>query len=540
MLVAAGTVGVWSVVVPPRVQVQVRDRTIASLVAAADAHHGAGDHALAVRLYTTAARQADPDSRGAILGKITRCVAEVGDPKTALEVTLPVIELAPHASFGPYDPILARAVESRTKEISLIDRYDQTQERFVAELRPEDRPKVELAAARLELVANGAFPPAERREAGRLRERFRALLRGEPPRYEALAVPKEVALPRGTADELHRRSLDATFSPWDRGKAAFAEGRSREAARDWDTALEAYRTAFDLIRTVFPFYPGTDPDAPPESKPPFPIDADPDHRLLADIEGAIRRLDPGTPSALRGGLRFHVEGLDFPPEVAVWFKPRLIAPGVDPKFAEIRSWMGYNLDRNVELKGGRPAWVGVADGRYRLTIPAPGKSASWGSPEDPDLRFYSLLEVDYSGLPAEVEIRGVTVDLPPLQARLVEEIKLLSPADRTPFDLSEGFFRWTPVPTAEKYLLSITAVVTNEAGGTTRKGFGSYESKATTVCLGVAPDQHGLLASLARELSPGGIGEWGIHAVDAAGQKVGAVVGPGRTFVVARGLERPR
>jgi predicted Ser/Thr protein kinase/tetratricopeptide (TPR) repeat protein len=477
MLVAAGTVLVWSVIVPPRVQVQVRDRTIASLVAEADAHHGAGDHALAVQLYTTAARQADPYSRGAILAKITRCVAEVGDPKKALELTLPVVELAPHASFGPYDPILARAVESRTRGIFLKNRYDQTQKRFVEELPPEGERKVEIAAARLELVANGAFPLAERREAGRLLERLRSLLRGE--RYARLVVPKEFALPRGTADDLHRRSLDAMQPPWDRGKAAYAEGRSREAAGEWDTALEAYRTAFDLIRTVNPFYPGTDPDAPLESKPPFPIDADPDHRLLADIEAAIRRLDPGAPSALRGGLRFHVEGLDFPPEVAVWFIPRLIAPSVDPKFADIQSWKEY--DRSVVLKGGRPEWVGVADGRYRLAIP--DSSKRWESPGGSN---FSLLEVDYSGLPTEVEIRGATVDLPPLQARLVAEIKLLSPADGSPFDLSEGFFRWTPVPTAEKYYLSIGVGVTNETGGTNHKSFGAYETKATTVCLGVA------------------------------------------------------
>jgi predicted Ser/Thr protein kinase len=542
VLVAAGTIGVWSLVVPPRVHVQVRDRTIASLVNEADAHHDTGDHALAVRLYTTAARQAKGDSRRTILGKISRCVEDLDDPKTAVEVALPVIELDRHVSFGRYDPILARAVDGRTRGVSLNHRHDQSPGNFIAELRPEDREKMELAEARLELVANGDFPIADRQEAGRLLERARALLRGEEPQHKSFVMPKEVTLPKGTAEELHRRSLDTLLSPWDRGKAAYAEGRACEAAHDPDAALDAYQRAFDLIRSVFPFYAGTDPAAPQQSKPRLPLDLDPERRLLADIDAAIHRLDPNAPEMMHGGLRFHVEGLEFPPEVAVSFSPRLIAPSVDARFAEIPSsiWIGsVNADR-LSLKGGQPAWVGVADGRYRLTIPAPGKSFSYsGPPDETTRRFHSLLEVDYSGLPVEVEVRGATIDLPPLRARLLEEIRLLGPPDRAPFDPNEGFFRWTPVPGVTKYVLQIAIVASNEEGGTTHKSFGDYQTEATTVCLGVAPDQYRVFSNLSREFRAGSIGEWTVVAVDAAGRRLGAVVGADRTFLVARGLERP-
>ena len=85
----------------------MQDRTIASLTDAAETHHSSGDHALAVRLYTTAARQADSGERREILKKLTRCVAEIHDPKTALEVVLPVIDLEPHLSFGPLMPTRA-------------------------------------------------------------------------------------------------------------------------------------------------------------------------------------------------------------------------------------------------------------------------------------------------------------------------------------------------------------------------------------------------------------------------------------------------
>ena len=157
LLIAAVAAGVGTLLVPRRVQtkVQVQDRTIASLTDAAETHHSSGDHALAVRLYTTAARQADSGERREILKKLTRCVAEIHDPKTALEVVLPVIDLEPHLSFGPLDAILARAVMSRTR----LAQLDESQ------LLPEDRVKVELIAARLELVANGAFPADERQEA---------------------------------------------------------------------------------------------------------------------------------------------------------------------------------------------------------------------------------------------------------------------------------------------------------------------------------------------------------------------------------------
>jgi hypothetical protein len=268
---------------------------------------------------------------------------------------------------------------------------------------------------------------------------------------------------------------------------------------------------------------------------------DPEHRLLADIDSAIHRLDADAPAALRGGLRFHVKGLEFPPQVSVGFDTRLISPGVAMKDAEIRTGNGHALDGRVELKGAQPAWIGVADGRYRLSIQFPGKSLYFsGKVEETTRRFYSLLEVDYSELPAEVEIRGTTIDLPPLRARLIEELKLLAPVDRAPFDLKEGFFRWTPVPGAAKYQLEVMSVANNEQGGRSHQSFGSYETKTTSVCLGVAPEQFQLLSNLDGILRPGGFGEWTVAAVDAKGRRVGAVVGQPWTFVIARGLERAK
>jgi serine/threonine-protein kinase len=492
----------------------VQERTIASLTAEAEAHHTSGDHALAVRLYTTAARRVDSARRGAILGKITRCVAEIDDPKTALEVVLPVIDLEPCLSFGPLDSTLARAVMDGTRRATFM-------------FRPEDRSKVELAAARLELVANGPFPADERQEARRLLISARALLGGKESSSTTVTMPpKEVEMPQGPAsvEDLYRRSLDASIPPWERGKAAFDAGRSRAGSGDRDGALDAYRRAFELVRSVFPFYAGIDPKAQPDSKPLV--------GLLVDIDAAIHQLDPSAPGVLRGGLRFHVDGLEFPSEVDLEFNPRITAAEVDPKlFIPFRP--------SVVSRGGRPVWVGVADGRYRLTIPNPVTIFRPSFPrDDSKQRFFSLLEIDYSALPAEVEVRGKTIDLPPARARLLKEIKLMSPADRAAFDLTEGFFRWAPIPGAAKYRLELGVVKVNEFNDESHQCFGAFETEAPIVCLGVAADQHGLLNKLASEFRPGSLGEWHVFAIDATGRSIGAVVGGYRTFVVARGLER--
>jgi hypothetical protein len=341
-------------------------------------------------------------------------------------------------------------------------------------------------------------------------------------------------LPQGPAEYLHRRSLDPSILPWERGKAAFTEGRSRAGSGDRDGALDAYRRAFELVRSVFPFYAGVDPEALPDTKPLVwnSFDMHPVPRLLADIDAAIHQLDPSVPGVLRGGLRFHVDGIEFPPGVDLDFLPRITAPEVDPKLV-------IPFQASVVSRGGRPVWVGVADGRYRLTIPHPMTMILPPiPPDDSRQRLLWLLAIDYSALPAEIEVRGKTIDLPPARARLLEEIKLMSPADRAPFDLTEGFFRWAPIPGATKYSLEIWIFDASVQGTTRYRALAGFETEATTVCLGVAPDQDGMLSRLASEFRPGGMGKWHVVAMDATGRRVGAVVGGGRPFVVARGLER--
>ncbi|QEH31852.1 Serine/threonine-protein kinase PknB [Aquisphaera giovannonii] len=534
LLVAAAAAGLaWSLL-PRRteVQVQVEDRTADSLIAEANARHAAGDHALAARLFTAAARQAPADRRPAILRDVVRCVGELSDRAAALQIAADAIELAPDLSFGAYDPLLASVADDRTRAVTPVHRSGRTpgEPEMVAELRAEDRPVVELAQTRLELVAKGNFSDDVRRDAEDRLVRIRRMLRNEPSPGTWRTIPAQIDFPKGTADELHRRSLDSSVPRWDRARAAYAEGRTRAEAGDRPGALEAYRRAFELIRCGSPTYPEPAPASAPRFDPP-------EARFLLDIEAAIRALDPAAPSRLKGGLRFRLTGLELPPGVSVFFSPSLVDPALDPKLAG----NGGGFLPNVHIGRERTAWLGVADGHYRLSVPAPGKSYGHdGRADEATERSYHLLDVDYSDLPAEVEIRGETVDLPPLRARLLEEIKLLAPADRAAFDPNEGIFRWSPVPRASRYQFALGAITVSEGGSTTKRGLGGYDTASTSLCLGTAPEQNQVLATLSRELKPGTIGEWTVQAFDASGRKLATVAGPPRNFVVARSLERGR
>src|SRR5262249_26114261 len=144
----------------------------------------------------------------------------------ALEVALSVLEMAPEASFGKYDYLVARAVAERTSDIQL-EGYHDVRGRFAERPKAKDRPKLELAEARLDRVLDG--PPgteAERQQARELRAMVHAKLVGERPDLEGYTLPTEPVLPKGTIEELRQRSTDLKLSRWERGKAAYAVAKA--------------------------------------------------------------------------------------------------------------------------------------------------------------------------------------------------------------------------------------------------------------------------------------------------------------------------
>jgi predicted Ser/Thr protein kinase len=514
----------------------VAGRTLDSMLAEAGKQHRAGDHVLAARLYTAALKRADAGRRGDILPYISRCVAETDNPKTALELALPLLEDAPELSFGEYDYLVARAVAEQTTAIQLESYYDKQRAQFFDRPKEQDRPKLERAEARLDQFLNGPHgTEAERTRARELRAMVHAKLAGERPNLGSYAPPKEPVLPKGTIEELRLRSEDLKLPRWARGKAAYAEAKARKEMGDQAAALDAYRRAYELIRSVLPFYPGDAPGAP--SRPPkssIPNFNDLDLRLLAECVAAIRRLDPSAPDPLMGGLRFRVEGLTIPLDVGINLRPSVTDPSVKLDELHAVSEQGYFIERTIILRGGQPGWLGVADGRYKLREVYRGKSRQGNDPDT--VRLYSLLDVDTSALPDEVEIHGETIDLPAIRVGLLKEVKLLSPAEGGAADLREGFFRWSPVEGASSYRVNFTVYKTTPTG-TSHSSYGpGLETKGTSLCLGAIPDMYDQIKKLGRELVPGATGEWDVEAFDATGRRIATIVGSHRRFLVARGL----
>jgi hypothetical protein len=146
--------------------------------------------------------------------------------------------------------------------------------------------------------------------------------------------------------------------------------------------------------------------------------------VLRHLAHCLRRLDPAAPP-LRGGLRFRVTGLDIPPELTVQLAVTLWDPDLDDTG---RGWETISGGRRIPaILGGAPlqldqtAWVGVADGRYRLAVRPSSKTSQMNDTLGARGKLlFDRMELDFSALPEIVEVRGRTVDLPPIRAWLRE------------------------------------------------------------------------------------------------------------------------
>ena len=193
-----------------------------------------------------------------------------------------------------------------------------------------------------------------------------------------------------------------------------AAGVELEKAGDTPAALAAYRKAYDVLRPRFPVYAGVTQGL--EMSHPRSLRLEPyECSGLRFVVHHLRRLDPAA-KPLRGGLRFRIIGLDLPPDLRVALQIILVDAATS-NAGRVLSALG---DAPVQLD--QTAWVGVADGRYRMEVhqsTAKGgrSSESWGGRAS---RLTDHLELDFSALPTEIEVRGTTLDLPPIRAFLKE------------------------------------------------------------------------------------------------------------------------
>lgn len=490
------------------------------LIVAGDEWHSGGDHAAAIKLYRRALKNASNIDRVAILERILRCSQEQGDSAAAVDAGLQLVQWDPDAWLGEYDFPVAQAVLDRKISISAIP------------FRGGGLSTSELAAKRFDAFLNHPFgSEAQRREAESTLTQLRKSLGRETSETMADVSPGWKP-PNQSPEELLQVATQETAPVQQRTMAAYSAGLIRERSGDRTGALAAYRQAFKILQSVYPVYAGTNSGI--ESIRPRSLQWESNEpRLLRHIARKIHHLDPNSPELLRGGLRFRIAGLDVSPDVGLKLRVSLWDPeNPDPGRGHqiIRGQEVPHPLGEIPVQLDQTAWVGVADGRYRLVLDTGSRSAHGSGQAD---RQYTLLELDYSDLPEIVEVRGQTVELPAIRAGLVELLEGLEPAENARVDAQRTIFKWEAFPLAETYRVTIWR--TEQRGGATYFKE-SCTKKVTRPELRLADLPADDIQKLQLQ-HPGSTAAWIVEAFDGEGRWLARSRNQ-RSFVVAQETDR--
>ena len=541
---AVAAAAVWAIVPKPV------DQSLEELIGWGESEHGGGRHAEAVKIYRRALLKAAPAQRPELLDRTVRCVREIDDPRQAVDAAVEVLDDVPDASFGKYDLLIAHALRTR-----LRDRYpslvgtDQSEEGGQRPTPPKQaRPLMQMLEKRLLIALGGPLGTAdERRECvelldvlgQQLARRAEPVVSATPNPMEMLRNAQNVAKgvvwnPDIVSTQLLALADDEALPAPVRMVAAFKAGEKLEESGDKQAASDAYRKTYSL-RSKFPFYAITGVSKKWGLEDPPLLSGLRTSEVCAalrDAYAAWRRLDaegdPSAPDDLRGGLRVRFEVPELPRQIITSVGLRFVAVG-EPANAPA-TFFEPSIRLLVQTA---PIQVGVADGRYRLTCGSKGGAF----PRNLE-GLYDALVVDTSALPAEVEVRGETIDLPPIRLRVLDEIKALSPADGESVDLTKAVFRWAPLTGAVTYRVDFQLSVIGE-GITTLNGLGAVCGTSTNLCLGTLPPKELLnycWPPLPQQLVRGRTGVWTVSAYDANNVQIGKTYGRGARFLVSRGL----
>jgi len=517
------TAGVLLALAPP-----LFDKSVDELIKWGNEQQIAGEGSAALRTYARAYRKASGSERRNILELILKCARGMNDPKQVGEALQDLLAVDPDVSLQEFDYAAAEAWATR-------------QGNDLQRLGPDELRRVaDLGEKRLQLVLGGVYSTREQRaEAERQLSRIRtmqAMIDAAPDLAGGLPPgdPAELLKSAGPAD-------DQAYPIWERGTAAFAAGFILEKSGDTAEALAAYRLAYSLMRTACPAYAGVGQginmnlarDRQDQSKEP---------RLLRALGQAIRRLDPAAPDTLRGGIRFRVVG-PLPPandwkflRVSLW-DPALENPrhsgfgAIGVPASPLGNRAGDFVPAHpgmfpLQLDG--TAWVGVADGKYRLAV----WPAGFGGFSDKTRQPHTPVELDFRGVPEEVEIRGETIEVP-IRSYALGEVSLLTPADNGSIDLRQATFRWSQPAGAAAFEIRVghNAPI---LGGIRTEFIYSSHVKGTAFSPAELPDDK---RTQFQSLKPGRTGTWSVIAYDASGLKIGE--SSARTFKVTRELDGP-
>jgi tetratricopeptide (TPR) repeat protein len=361
------------------------------LIAAGDERYIGGRFTEAAQLYRNALKKSNSWDSVIVLERLVLSCHAAADADGELAAALEMLKHDPDAWFGALDYRVAQSVMEK--------RLGVTAEPYSVY---RDYPPEEMAVKRWQIFLNQPFgTEAERSGAEQVLSDLLAKVGTIPAGCAGVPVPP-FSLPSDPPVELLRQSNDEKLGAMTRAGAAAAAGIALEKAGDRAGALAAYRKAYDLFRPRFPVYSGLTRGlemSHPRSHRSEPVECS----YLRHVVLALRRLDAEFKNPVRGGLRFRIVGLDLTPDITVHFYLSIWDPAIE----------GTTTNGGVTIGLDQSAWIGVADGKYRLRIDGKG-GGGWSSSEF-GARASQLskhMQLDYTSLPAEIEIvNGETKEL---------------------------------------------------------------------------------------------------------------------------------
>jgi hypothetical protein len=503
------------------------DKSVEELIAWGNEQVAAGDPLGGLRAYARAYSKGTGADRRKILPLmlVASRSPSIKDHKQVGEALWNIVDVDPETSFQEFDYAIMQAWGEHHGGDLTSDA-----------IRDDDKRRLlEFAEKRIQLTINGGYSTAdEKKDAEKHLSMVRfTLSRLKDGSTAMFNIP--TGLPPAHLLKIAAGEDEANVhARWPRGVSAFGAGIQLEATGENAVAVAAYRQAYELMRCDSPTYSGLSygidmgltRDKQHEAREP---------RMLREVVRSIQRLDPNAPDPLRGGIRFRVVGPQFSRNDVIKLYAALWVAPIDLNSAPFGMRGDGNGTNMVPSPPGSfpigidgTAWIGVADGKYRLSV----FRGEWGGidgPPDPNAAK-GPVELDLSGLPKEVEIKGETIEIK-IPSYGLQTVDLTAPADGEAIDFQTVTLRWSSLPRAKTYAIQFGHKEQIPGGVHTNFVLGT---KTDATILSPADLSAAERAKL-KPLKQGSTGQWAVTAYNADGRKIGASAS--REFRVLRALE---